>query len=728
MENTADLSSPSNDGCGRIQLEIEFEDNDDTIKNAGTLEMRNSGDLFGACRVEIGVQFDENEGPLTNAGTIIMTNSGDATSQCDDTSRIEIEIENEAATFINTGTLTMKNTGDADDIEVEIENIAEGSSAIVSNSGEMTITNEGDARDQHDIGIFNERLSLVENLCGGSIEITTTDGFANDPKVGIGNFGIFNNYGDATIKIDDDGTITENEDIVVVEGDPITFFDLCKAGPPQSAGDVYVVMGRFGNEDPENGSLATANLATGLLSQVGARISSQVIEEGGGLSGLAIDSTGRFFVTAVASPAILLEVDGGTGEILNNLGEISDDGDNDVKVKDLAFQPGTDILFGIGDVSEGGSDNSLFTLDTEDGTFELVSVIEDNQLKGIAFDPTDGALYAVNNDGDGGCDLTTLDPTGVSNSQTFVTDLDRCYDGLGIDRDGQMFATSRGDSLHLIDPSVGSDITVAGSRTNPSDVDFLYSPQTTGGGAPYDDPTLGIIVRSGYFAISDGFCFDQYCLDVLEYFNHLPIQEVDAGSSHTITLSAFVPHGSFRADYASVGGTPPGMDINSVEWNVILQRVGITDEWDLIVIDDNAVLGVVTGSVQIVDNLRIVYSFNIEFLTPASIGTVDGNAVPPEDNMFIVTEIRDSYGGSARNIFNEGMFVNDIYAYPQTQALYQSPVEVEPLCLNEDPTMRYTCAFDLVREWTIKQAEEKLQEMYNENGNEMDSFDESERY
>ncbi len=96
--------------------------------------------------------------------------------------------------------------------------------------------------------------------------------------------------------------------------------------------------------------------------------------------------------------------------------------------------------------------------------------------------------------------------------------------------------------------------------------------------------------------------------------------------------------------------------------------------------------------------------------------------------MFIVTEIRDSNGGSARNIFNEGMFVTDIYAYPQTDALYQSPVDVEPLCLNEDPTMRYTCAFDLVREWTIKQAEEKLQEMYNDNGNDMDSFDESERY
>jgi len=247
-------------------------------------------------------------------------------------------------------------------------------------------------------------------------------------------------------------------------------------------------------------------------------------------------------------------------------------------------------------------------------------------------------------------------------------------------------------------------------------------------GAPYDDPTLGITVRSGYFAISDGFCFDQFCLDVLEYFNHLPIQQVSSGSTHTITLTAYIPNGVRVANYASVGASPPGTDINSVEWNMILQRNTVTGEFELTEYDPNNMIGTVTVTVQEVDLNTIVYTFNIQFLTPASIGTVDGNATPPEDNMFIVTEIRDSNGGSARNIFNEGMFVNDIYAYPLVDGLYQLPVEVEPLCLNEDSTMRYTCAFDLVREWTIKQAEEKLQEMYNEKGNNMDSFDESERY
>jgi len=515
-----------------------------------------------------------------------------------------------------------------------------------------------------------------------------------------------------------------------------------------SEGDVFVVMGRNGNVDPENGSLATANLDTGLLSQVGETIAEQVVE-GGGLSGLAIDSTGRFFVTTTSGgggspdPSILLEVDGDTGEILINHGHVTaivggDDSPEfvDVKVRDLSFQPGTDILFGVGDVQGGGSANSLFTLTDlfgEFATIELVAVIEAPRVTGIAFHP-DGTLFAVNRAGVDNCDLTILDSDGGVGSevQDKVTDLDRCYDGFGIDREGQMFTTTGPEfsSLHIINPDDGSDVLVAGVDTNPSDVDFRYSISSPvegdGHGAPYDDPTLGIVVRSGVLSHSDGFCFDLFCLDVLEYFNHLPIQEVDAGSTHTVSLTVFCPHGAIRCNYASVGGTSE--DINSLDWNIVMTRIGFTEDWEFTVYDPNGLLGDVTTLFQNIDILYNQHTFNIEFLTPASVGTVDGNAVPPEDNLFLVTEIRDSNAGSARNIFNEGIFVTDIYAYPQSQGLYQSPVEVEPLCLNEDPTMRYTCAFDLVRQWTIEQAEEKLKEMYNEKGNDMDSFDESERY
>ena len=42
---------------------------------------------------------------------------------------------------------------------------------------------------------------------------------------------------------------------------------------------------------------------------------------------------------------------------------------------------------------------------------------------------------------------------------------------------------------------------------------------------------------------------------------------------------------------------------------------------------------------------------------------------------------------------------------------YEKPLELESLCLNENPNKRYTCAFDKVREWTIKNAEKTLSEL-----------------
>jgi len=44
---------------------------------------------------------------------------------------------------------------------------------------------------------------------------------------------------------------------------------------------------------------------------------------------------------------------------------------------------------------------------------------------------------------------------------------------------------------------------------------------------------------------------------------------------------------------------------------------------------------------------------------------------------------------------------------------YEPPLEIAPLCLNENPNKRYTCAFDKVKDWTIKNAEEKLKEIYD---------------
>ena len=143
----------------------------------------------------------------------------------------------------------------------------------------------------------------------------------------------------------------------------------------------------------------------------------------------------------------------------------------------------------------------------------------------------------------------------------------------------------------------------------------------------------------------------------------------------------------------------------------------------------NGEIGEVTSTVQQVNGGRDTQSSStIEFVVPALLGTELVNGEPLEGSQIINVEVRDNRGGYAMYIFNEGFLVDDIFAYPEIATSYEAALEYEKLCINEDETDRYTCAFDLVKQWTIKQAEEKLKEVYDEHGNEMDSYDESERY
>ena len=638
-------------------------------------------------------------------------------------------------------------------------------------------------------------------------------------------------------------------------------------------GDTYVVMGNCCDEDgedgPQDGSLATANLDTGVLTQVGGDIANQV-NEAGGLSGLAIDSFGRFYVTAVDGgfEADLARVDE-NGAVLNNIGQTSVDDTYDVKPRDLSFQPETDVLFGVGKVQEGGGgDNDLFTIDTSDASVEILGAIEGSvdNIRGIAFDPTDGTLYGVN------CSLYTLSLTG---SATLVTDLHRCYDGLGIDSLGQIFGTEEGfDSLHLIDPSDGSDITVAGAGLNPSDVDFIvtkeiaevhcdtefewgfeswpelgyrdgggechitytdgsekfvevlvygefgvdsedfplvdiegtfhmaldedeidgiwiteeglvdyaavsevfgdYLIDTTGtaesmgifgdlsgcdvettgegvglfsgeaersvwivcsitptmtnddAGGPYPRPHLGDGRYGG--GHDDGFCMGLKCIDVRNnYFNHFPETNVNQGTTQTFSLLVSCQRGADTCIHASIGGALPDSTFYDTRWDASLDKNIMTGEWTLTVTNDYGEIGTVTGTVQEVGDTFIQVTFNIQFLIPGSVGTHEGEGDPHANNRHLHVTLWDNQRGMSNYIFNDGMFVEDIYTYPQAETLFEPALEYEPLCLNEDSKKRHTCAFDMVRDWTIKQAEEKLQEMYDQRGQDMDSYDESEQ-
>ena len=79
--------------------------------------------------------------------------------------------------------------------------------------------------------------------------------------------------------------------------------------------------------------------------------------------------------------------------------------------------------------------------------------------------------------------------------------------------------------------------------------------------------------------------------------------------------------------------------------------------------------------------------------------------------MILNIEVRDSRGGYRDFKFNDGVEIIDAYAYPSIETSYEPPLEIKPLCLNENANKRYTCAFEKVRDWTIKTAETALEEI-----------------
>jgi len=501
---------------------------------------------------------------------------------------------------------------------------------------------------------------------------------------------------------------------------------------PENEG-AYVSGSTSGSENLEAGAIGIVDFVSGQINQIG----NQIVDFGG-LSGLTFDSNGDLFGSSVfggGSPSQLHKIDPitGDGTLINDIAIFSE-GTFPLRIRDLAT--GADVIFGVGNVVEAGdfigcpNFNTLFSINKEDATAECIGALEIGEVSGekfggIAF-ASDGMLWATGTgciDSEEFCGSFLASFNQDASFTGFLLPLfdSPFFDGLGIRQsDGAFFGTpGEGGPIHSINPNTGETFPVAGIGDSPSDITFFpfNAPLQTiaaNGGEGYEGPTLGEF-DDGRLIVSDGFCFDRVCLDVLDYFNHLPIQQVDSGTTHTISMTAYCSAGSNRCNYASVGAAPPGTDINSVDWNVMLKRTGNSNDWQVTKVDPNGMLGDVTGTVQVVDASRIQYTFNIQFITPASIGTVDGNAEPPEDNMILVTEIRDSNGGAGRNIFNEGVFVIDIYAYPQVDASYLPSVKVAPLCLNEDPTDRNTCAFEQVRQWTIKQAEEKLKEIYEQN-------------
>jgi len=203
----------------------------------------------------------------------------------------------------------------------------------------------------------------------------------------------------------------------------------------------------------------------------------------------------------------------------------------------------------------------------------------------------------------------------------------------------------------------------------------------------YEDPTIGKS-HHGRQVVENGICIDITCWTVTAAFHQdFELVEMFSDSIHTITTTVFCQNGVHRCNYVAFGVSPYGTNINDSVWKVILQKDHL-DNWTMKVIDDEGYLGEVTSTTQIVDNRYLSASSTIEFKKPTP-------------GMILNIEVRDSKGGYRDFKFNDGVAIVDSYAYPLIETSYDQPLEIEPLCLNENPDKRYTCAFAKVREQTL---------------------------
>lgn len=214
------------------------------------------------------------------------------------------------------------------------------------------------------------------------------------------------------------------------------------------------------------------------------------------ISGFAIRSDRRVFASTVAgssNPSTLIEIDPANGRQISTIGTITDitisgPGGNGttLKIADLSFQPGTNVLFGV---TAGNASNNvggtLYTINTETAEATLVgqTCATPDYGAAIAFGP-DGTLYLVGEMQTNGAQpaggtidiLATIDP--ADGSCITTVPIGNFYDGLAVRGDGVIFASQGDDSgIVKLDPMTGAATFIGNSVEDAGDMDFLVVEQ-----------------------------------------------------------------------------------------------------------------------------------------------------------------------------------------------------------------------------------------------------------
>jgi hypothetical protein len=199
-----------------------------------------------------------------------------------------------------------------------------------------------------------------------------------------------------------------------------------------------------------------------------------------GLTGIDFNGSGQLFGSTIAggpSTSTLVQINPLTGAVINNIGAITN-ASGPISIGDLAFQPGTGVLFGIrSNADAGGGGGQLYTINTSTGAATFIGNAASAAGGGIAFAPN-GTLYQTAFSGPGGfLSLNVLNPADASRISTLA--ISTFYDGLAVRSDGTIFAAQGGegatmDGIFTIDPLTGAATLIGNTGVgNSSDLAFF---------------------------------------------------------------------------------------------------------------------------------------------------------------------------------------------------------------------------------------------------------------
>jgi len=232
-------------------------------------------------------------------------------------------------------------------------------------------------------------------------------------------------------------------------------------------------------------------------------------------------------------------------------------------------------------------------------------------------------------------------------------------------------------------------------------------PSSTEGGGGHEPPTIGKNRAGIQIVTSNGICIDplknpEQCWTVTEFdtgFKLLPLLT----SPHTITNTIFCNEGVQECDYVGISFMTSTDQFGELVMMVEAQKtngdwtISWYDPQDFIQDPDDDTPGEITFTAQIEGDFLLT-SFTINFKNKDT------------GELVIRIQVGDEERGVGTFWFNEGVEFKDSDAYPSIETEFEKPLEIDSLCLNEDPDYRYSCAFAKKIQLEIERAEKLLEE------------------